>query len=111
MSTLFFQHWKGAWDFGKAQCQVVIFLMIAYIGNNWKHSYHRNENHNAHMFWVMNGALLLAGFWTLRYEPSRQHRKTGQAVIQLLSRVQTEEWKGWMQFAFIMVSGERSVQC
>jgi hypothetical protein len=103
MTTLL-KHWKGASEFGKAQCQVVIVLLIAYIGNNWKYSYHRNENHNPTMFWVMNIALVVAGLCTLQHEPSRQHRSTGQTIIQLLSRPQTEEWKGWMQWAFIMVS-------
>jgi 10 TM Acyl Transferase domain found in Cas1p len=102
-NTSLFKHWKGASDFGKAQVQVMVVLLIAYIGNNWKYSYHRNENHNVGMFWIMNAVLLIAGLCTLQHEPSRLHRSTGQPIIQLLSRPQTEEWKGWMQWAFIMV--------
>jgi 10 TM Acyl Transferase domain found in Cas1p len=102
-NTSLFKHWKGASDFGKAQVQVMIVLLIAYIGNNWKYSYHRNDNHNVGMFWIMNAVLLIAGLCTLQHEPSRLHRSTGQPIIQLLSRPQTEEWKGWMQWAFIMV--------
>jgi 10 TM Acyl Transferase domain found in Cas1p len=109
MNNNLLKHWKGASDFCKAQCQVVVVLIIAYIGNNWKYSYHRNENHNPRMFWCMNIALLVAGLATLKHEPSRQHRTIpGQSIIQLLSRPQTEEWKGWMQWAFIMVS---EMQC
>jgi heme/copper-type cytochrome/quinol oxidase subunit 4 len=32
--TSLLKHWKGASDFAKAQCQVVVVLIIAYIGNN-----------------------------------------------------------------------------
>lgn len=90
-------HWKGGKDFLSAQAQVVFVLLIAYIGNNWEPSYPRNENHNPSMFWVMNVAILVAALCTLKHEPSRGGN------VQLLSRAQTEEWKGLMQWAFIMV--------
>lgn len=95
--------WKGAKDFCKAQVQVVVVLVIAYIGNNWPKSYHRNENHNPSMFWAMNIAILIAAVATLTHDPNASSRG-----VQLLSRAQTEEWKGWMQWAFIMV---RRVKC
>mmetsp|Transcript_22787 Transcript_22787/g.47545 ORF Transcript_22787/g.47545 Transcript_22787/m.47545 type:complete len:466 (-) Transcript_22787:313-1710(-) len=90
-------HWKGAKDFAKAQVQVVVVLIIAYMGNNWPKSYHRNENHNETMFWAMNIALVIAGLCTLTHDKNCSNRG-----VQLLSRAQTEEWKGWMQWAFIM---------
>lgn len=89
--------WKGGKDFVMAQVQVVIILVIAYIGNNWKYSYPRNDNHNPAMFWVMNIALLVAGALTWKHDIKESARG-----VQLLSRSQTEEWKGWMQWAFIM---------
>lgn len=89
--------WKGAKDFAKAQMQVVVVLIIAYIGNEWPKSYHRNENHNPTMFWAMNIAILIAALATLTHDPNASSRG-----VQLLSRAQTEEWKGWMQWAFIM---------
>jgi uncharacterized integral membrane protein len=46
------------------------------------------------MFWAMNGALFVAALVTLKHEPSDR--------ITILSRHQTEEWKGWMQWAFIL---------
>jgi len=92
-----FSHWKGGFDFVKAQGQVIIVLIIAYIGNNWPKSYHRNDNHNALMFWAMNIAILVAALITMKHDANASSRG-----VQLLSRAQTEEWKGWMQFAFIM---------
>jgi N-acetylneuraminate 9-O-acetyltransferase len=79
---------------------VAVVLAIAYIGNNWKDSYPRNDNHNIPLFWFMNVALLVAGALTLQHKPGRE------GSVQLLSRSQTEEWKGWMQWAFIMVRVE-----
>jgi hypothetical protein len=92
--------WQGAATFAQAQVQVAVVLAIAYIGNNWKDSYPRNDNHNIPLFWFMNVALLVAGALTLQHKPGRE------GSVQLLSRSQTEEWKGWMQWAFIMVRVE-----
>ena len=89
------QDWKGAKECGKAQLQMMIVLIVAYTGNNWPVSYPRNDNHNPTMFWVMNAILLTAALASMKLEPTTRN-------IQLLSRAQTEEWKGWMQFAFIM---------
>jgi hypothetical protein len=89
--------WTGKREFLLAQAQVCVILAIAYIGNTWPHSYPRNDNHNPHMFWIMNICLGIAALFTF------QHDVNGSARgVQLLSRNQTEEWKGWMQFAFIM---------
>jgi 10 TM Acyl Transferase domain found in Cas1p len=88
--------WKGKIDFFAAQLQVVVILVIAYIGNNWKYSYPRNDNQNYTLFWFMNVALLVVGLCTLQHTPNARY-------IQILNRSQTEEWKGWMQWAFIMV--------
>lgn len=92
------RHWKGRKDFLKAQAQVAVILVIATIGNNWPTSYHRNENHKPFMFWIMNAVLLVASILTLKHDANGSQRG-----VQLLSRPQTEEWKGWMQWAFIMV--------
>jgi len=87
--------WNGRWDFAKAQCQVAFVLVIAYIGNNWHDSYPRNDNHDPSMFWAMNAGLLIVSLAMMKREESTRG-------VQLLSRPQTEEWKGWMQWAFIM---------
>lgn len=94
-----FDHWKGRFDFVKAQGQVLVILLIAYLGNNFPKAYPRNDNHNMTLFWLMNAALLIAGVLTLKHDAQGSARG-----VQLLSRPQTEEWKGWMQWAFIMVS-------
>lgn len=82
-------------DFVYAQAQVILILGIAYIGNNWKYTYPRNMNQNYTLFWMMNVFILVVGLYTMKHTPNSR--------IQILSRSQTEEWKGWMQWAFIMV--------
>lgn len=86
---------KNGATFGMAQLQILVILIIAYIGNNWQYSYPRNDNHNMTLFWFMNIALLIVSLCTMKHEP--------QPNIQILNRSQTEEWKGWMQWMFIMV--------
>jgi len=93
----FLNNWKSRKDFLLAQAQVVVILVIAYIGNNWPVSYPRNDNHDPTMFWAMNAALFVASIATLKHDKNASSRG-----VQLLSRPQTEEWKGWMQWAFIM---------
>jgi hypothetical protein len=98
VNQMIFPSWTGKMDFLKAQAQVAAILVIAAIGNLWPVAYKRNDNHNPTMFWVMNAGLLVVSLYTLK------HDKEGSARgVQLLSRPQTEEWKGWMQWAFIMV--------
>jgi N-acetylneuraminate 9-O-acetyltransferase len=93
----FLNEWKSRKAFLYAQLQVAVIVIIAYIGNNWPVSYPRNDNHDPSMFWVMNGALFVAMLATLKHDPNASSRG-----VQLLSRPQNEEWKGWMQWAFIM---------
>lgn len=95
--NLLSNHWKGRKDFLLAQGQIAVVLVVAYVGNNWPHSYPRNENAKPYMFWAMNALLLIAGIATLKHDGNSSSRG-----VQLLSRPQTEEWKGWMQWAFIM---------
>jgi len=95
--TVIKHHWKGQTDFLKAQGQVCVVLLIAYIGNNWPNSYPRNDNHNSSIFWLMNIVLGVAAVATLKHDAP-----TNSNSLQILSRNQTEEWKGWMQWAFIM---------
>ncbi|GKY95492.1 hypothetical protein MPSEU_000510800 [Mayamaea pseudoterrestris] len=94
---LIFKSWKGSKEFGLAQAQVTLILALAWLGNNFPKSYPRNDNHNMFMFYVMNAAFVVAGLVTLHHDAQGSSRG-----VQLLSRPQTEEWKGWMQWAFIM---------
>jgi hypothetical protein len=93
-----FQHWKSSKEFASAQAQVIVIIFIAWCGNNFPQAYPRNDNHNMFMFWFMNIAFVVAGLITIKHDPEMSSRG-----VQLLSRPQTEEWKGWMQWAFIMV--------
>jgi len=77
-----------------AQAEVASILIITRIGNTWEPSYPRNDNHNPEMFWAMNALLFVAGMLTLKHTPKDR--------MTVLNRSQTEEWKGWMQWAFIM---------
>ena len=90
-------NWSSRRAFVKAQGQVFGVLAVAYVMNNWPVSYPREENHNEAMFWIMNLALAGVAYYTTKHVPN-------QRGVQFLSRAQTEEWKGWMQWAFIMVS-------
>jgi len=97
-ASFFLERWTGRYEFAKAQAQVVVILLFAYLGNNFPKSYPRNDNHNMTAFWIMNGLLALAAAFTMKHDAQVSNRG-----VQLLSRAQTEEWKGWMQWAFIMV--------
>jgi hypothetical protein len=89
--------WKGKNEFFLSQAKIAIVLVIAKIGDKWEPSYHRNENHNMPLFFMSLFVLAIASCCTWKHTPPRDNSK----VIPL-SRDQTEEWKGWMQFAFIM---------
>lgn len=98
-SRSFLQSWTGRKEFTIAQLKVVAILGIAIIGDRWKPSYPRNDNHNMPLFWIGHAVLLVLTIATWKHTPPRDPSSTR---ITLLSRPQTEEWKGWMQFAFIM---------
>ena len=93
----------GSWTNGKefvlAQAKVSVLLAFAYFCDNWEPSYPRNENHNMNLFWIAHLVLAIITFMSWEHVPPRD--STSTKVIPL-SRCQTEEWKGWMQFAFIM---------
>lgn len=91
--------WTGKKEFFLSQAKVVLVLAVAYIGDRWEPSYPRNDNHNMTLFWAFQVALLVAGAVTWKHTPPRDPSSNR---VQFLSRPQTEEWKGWMQFAFIM---------
>lgn len=93
------EDWKGKKEFLTAQIKVVLILLFARFGDRWEPSYPRNENHNMTLFWAGHVVLLLAAAATWTHTPPRDPTS---ARVTLLSRPQTEEWKGWMQFAFIM---------
>lgn len=91
--------WKGGKEFVMAQLKVAAILLIAYLGDRWEPSYPRNDNHNMTLFWLGHVVLGVAAIATWTHTPPRDPTSTR---VTLLSRPQTEEWKGWMQFAFIM---------
>jgi hypothetical protein len=95
-------NWPGRHEFLKAQAVIAGILWLAAFGNKWEPSYDRNENHDMFTFWLMNGLILAVGIYTLKHDANGSARG-----VQLLSRPQTEEWKGWMQWAFIMVRDVR----
>ncbi len=91
--------WSGQKEFFLSQAKVVLVLAVARIGDNWNPAYPRNENHNMTLFWALHVVLFIvaAATWT-----HTAPRDPSSNRVSFLSRPQTEEWKGWMQFSFIM---------
>jgi len=90
--------WTGKKEFVISQLKVILILAFAVFGDRWEPSYPRNDNHNMTLFWIGHAVLLVCAIATWTRVPPRN----GSNRVVLLSRPQTEEWKGWMQFAFIM---------
>lgn len=67
-------------------------LFMTWVFNTWENSYPRNDNYNPDMFWTVVVVMVLAMVHTV-------HPSASTAV---LTRDQTEEWKGWMQIMFLM---------
>jgi len=93
------QVWSGKKEFFLSQAKVALVLAVARIGDNWNPAYPRNDNHNMTLFWFFHVVLLIAAAATWTHRAPRDPTST---QVTILSRPQTEEWKGWMQFAFIM---------
>lgn len=95
----FLPSWSGKDEFFLSQLKVAGVLLVAWFGDRWEPSYPRNDNHNMTLFWFFHFILAIASVATWKHIPARD---PNSARITLLSRPQTEEWKGWMQFSFIM---------
>jgi len=91
--------WTNGKEFFLNQAKVIVILAFACFCNQWEPSYPRNENHNMPLFWISHVVLAIATLLTWTHVPARDSTST---KVTPLSRCQTEEWKGWMQFAFIM---------
>jgi len=94
-------YWTNGKEFILSQAKVILILAFAYFCDQWEPSYPRNENHNMPLFWVCHAVLAIVTFMTWERVPPRDSNG-GSIRVTPLSRCQTEEWKGWMQFAFIM---------
>lgn len=92
------ENWTGRKEFASAQLKVAAILLVARFGDRWEPSYPRNDNHNMILFYAAHVILLIATIATWKHNP----REPTSTRVTFLSRPQTEEWKGWMQFAFIM---------
>ncbi len=98
-SVLFSATWWKA--FVLAQARLGMVCLIAHIGNRWSSSYQRNLNANPSMFWTSVLFCLIAALATCTRRPGGSIEERKERKICLLSREQTEEWKGWMQWVFI----------
>ena len=69
-----------------------LILVVSHVLNHWPSSFPRNENQNPDLFWSGMIITVLAALTTLKKSEKDQ----------VLSRDQTNEWKGFMQIAFIL---------
>ena len=69
-----------------------LVLVVSHVLNRWPNSFPRNENQNPDLFW---SGMLLTAFAALA-----TLTKSEKEVV--MSRDQTNEWKGFMQITFIL---------
>tara|TARA_B100000902_G_scaffold397063_1_gene459733 strand:- start:2044 stop:3135 length:1092 start_codon:yes stop_codon:yes gene_type:complete len=69
-----------------------VVLLLSYVFNNWPNSFSRNENKNADIFFSFMIITVLAALTTLQKLDKDE----------ILSRNQTNEWKGFMQISFLL---------
>ena len=73
-------------------------LIFAFMCEHYPLFPHAAKIHDMDMFWLVHLALFIVG--VSKWEKSK--------TTDLLNREQTEEWKGWMQFSFLMFSWTRN---
>jgi len=69
-----------------------ILLLATYLCENHPPNPHAQKSHDMDMFWCLTAVLFVYSFTDIR------KCKTSE----ILNREQTEEWKGWMQFMFLL---------
>ncbi|CAM9997888.1 unnamed protein product, partial [Phaeothamnion confervicola] len=79
-------------ELSKEFCKLGALLVLAWLCEHRPLFDHQKKTHDMDMYWFMAFALAVISFANIRKS------KGGD----ILNREQTEEWKGWMQFAFLM---------
>eukprot|EP00051_Salpingoeca_urceolata_P016158 m.213282 g.213282 ORF g.213282 m.213282 type:complete len:939 (-) comp18603_c2_seq1:36-2852(-) len=82
----------SCWRLGSEVVRFAAILLLAYCAEYHPFYPHGHKDHDMDMFWFLVLLLLLASLLDIR--------KT--STTDLVNREQTEEWKGWMQFMFLL---------
>lgn len=82
----------GVYALARECSRLGVLLLFSYMCEHYPLFPHSAKIHDMDMFWLVHLALFIASVWKL--EKSK--------TTDLLNREQTEEWKGWMQFSFLM---------
>ena len=88
-----------------------LILLYAYVCENHPPFPHMDKHYDADMFFFLTALLFVASAFTIKqHTKANANEKQGDPRIvkeanddtEILNRDQTEEWKGWMQFMFLL---------
>ena len=86
-------------------CKFALVCGVARIVNQWEPCFPRNKNENFPNFWIVCGINLVGSVVILVTMDGKRARSVRQPsevqkASKMLSRQQTDEWRGWMQLAW-----------
>mmetsp|Transcript_42103 Transcript_42103/g.131826 ORF Transcript_42103/g.131826 Transcript_42103/m.131826 type:complete len:920 (-) Transcript_42103:866-3625(-) len=82
----------GVYALAREFSRLGAIMIFTYVCEHFPFFPHAAKSHDMDLFWSLTAALFLAAAFTVRKSKS----------TDLLHREQTEEWKGWMQFMFLL---------
>ncbi|CAN0140181.1 unnamed protein product, partial [Heterosigma akashiwo] len=83
---------SSVYEFASDVSKLALMMLLVYLCENFPPHPHSQKVHDMDMFWVMTAVLFLWSFTDVRKSKT----------TDILNREQTEEWKGWMQFMFLL---------
>ncbi|GMI46753.1 hypothetical protein TrCOL_g1699 [Triparma columacea] len=78
-----------------------LILFICYLAENHPPFPHGEKVYDRDFFFLLTALLFAIGYFTLQ-DNSPNQEQGGKPDSTILNRDQTEEWKGWMQFMFLL---------
>mmetsp|Transcript_42104 Transcript_42104/g.131836 ORF Transcript_42104/g.131836 Transcript_42104/m.131836 type:complete len:614 (-) Transcript_42104:1776-3617(-) len=82
----------GVYALSREFSRLGAIMLFSFVCEHYPFFPHAAKSHDMDMFWSLTAALFIAAAFTMRRSKS----------TDLLHREQTEEWKGWMQFMFLL---------